>query len=345
MALLLAACNASVVASHASSGAISTSSPSASSLPTTTPPAATGRLVTPTAVVHLGTGVSSISVGPTGIWAVTEAGIVRIDPATNTVAASYPMLQTANGYGIAVTPTTLWVNDFDNDRIYRLDPATGRRLATIKAPPDPNFLVVANGALWVANHRSGSISEIDAATNTVVKTVTVGPTGYGGPLDIVPAGDSLWVGSGNSGTIVRVDPGAGKVTSTVMLPIPVGGNSIPFVVDPAHIWAFFDSDTADGIAVLDPTETKVESTIDVGGVPRGGVVNDGAVWVPVLAHTSGSVGEVLAIDPSTNAIVDRLSIADGIPDAILIAFGSAWIELGLQGSIERIPLAGLTVSR
>src|SRR5207237_4876502 len=109
---------------------------------------------------------------------------------------------------------------------------------------------------------------------------------------------------------VHVDTGAGKAIATVNLP---SANTRPLVVDPTHVWAAYSGDVDEGIAVLDAGGTKVATTIDVGGVagfPM--VVNDGAAWVPVLPHASGG-GIVVAIDPSTNAVVDRLSIADGTP--------------------------------
>ena len=74
------------------------------------------------------------------------------------------------------------------------------------------------------------------------------------------------------------------------------------------------------------------------------VVSGDAAWVPVLLHSAGKAGQVLAIDPSTNAVVDHLSVADGAPDDMVVAFGSVWLELGLQGVIERIPLHDLTVA-
>ena len=44
----------------------------------------------------------------------------------------------------------------------------------------------------------------------------------------------------------------------------------------------------------------------------------------------------LAVDHSTLSLTYR---------AIVVAFGSAWLELGLQGAIERLPIAALTVNR
>jgi YVTN family beta-propeller protein len=342
IALVVAACGGSQVQSPAASGSASTSSPTQSTVPASTAPGArVGRSVESQAVIKFGAKVGAMTVGPTGIWALTDAGIVRIDPATNKVAAMYPLPPTVDGFGIAVGAQALWVSDFDYDVVFRMDPATGKRIATIATPAGPGSMVVVDGAVWVANHHAGSLSRIDPATDKVVMTISVGPTGRGGPGFPASVDHGLWIGFGFQAMVVHVDTQSNTVIATVSLP---SGNTIPFIADPTHVWAFYKSDTAQGIAVLNASGTGVATTIDVGGAPGfSAVVSDGAVWVPVLP-ASGSAGAVVAIDPSTTAIVDRLSFAEGTPDAIVIAFGSAWVELALQGMIERIPLAALTVS-
>jgi YVTN family beta-propeller protein len=341
IALLVVACGGSQLASPIASGAIG--SAATTTVPTSaSAPVANGRLVEPEVVIHLGSTVQEMTLGPTGVWVVTDAGIDRIDPASSKVATSYPLSPTADGYGLAVDANALWVSDFDNSLVYRLDPVTGKRIATIATPAGPGFLGVIAGSVWVANHHAGSISRIDPATDKVATTISVGPGGYGGPSVIVPVDGNLWVGFGNLPIVARVDTRTAKVTATVDLP---DANTGPFVVDPQHVWAFYRGDAAEGIAMLDATGTEVASTLDLGGVPGSGAVfRDGVVWVPVLLHSAGTGGPLVAIDPATNAVADRISIADGAPSDVLLAFGSAWISLGLLGEIERFPAAILTVS-
>jgi YVTN family beta-propeller protein len=342
IALVVGACGSGQVQSPAANGSASTSSPQpATTHRSAAPSAAVGRTVAPQAVINFGTEVGAMTVGSTGIWALTNAGIVRIDATTNKVATSYPLPPTSDGYGLAVGVGALWVSDFDNNVVYRLDPATGKRIATIATPAGPLSVLVVDGAVWVANHHAGSVSRIDPATNEVVKTISVGPAGPGGPGFPAAVAHSLWVGFGFQSTVVHVDTQNNTVIATVNLP---SRNTLPYVVDPTHVWAFYNGESAQGIAVLNASGTGVTTTIDVGGAPGfSAVVSAAAVWVPVLP-TSGSVGTVVAIDPATNAIVDGISIAEGTPDNIAIGFGSAWVELNLQGMIERIPLAALTVS-
>ena len=111
------------------------------------------------------------------------------------------------------------------------------------------------------------------------------------------------------------------------------------------MWARYSGDTAEGLAVLNATADGVASTIDVGGVPGSRAwLHDGVAWLPVLPHTAGG-GLIVAIDLATNAIVDRLSIPDGTPSDMVDAFGSVWLLLDLQGTVERLPETDFTVSR
>ncbi len=168
----------------------------------------------------------------------------------------------------------------------------------------------------------------------------VNPSGNGGPDNIVPIQGSLWVGFGDYAKVVEIDPKSAKVTATVAVP---DTNTMPFEAAPGRIWVSYAGDIQ-GIAVLDPSLNGAPHLIDVGGVPGGGIFTGGAVWVSVLLHSSNPPGELVAIDPTTNAIVDRVTVADGAPDQVLEAFGSIWVELGLQGTIVRLAPAALTVS-
>jgi virginiamycin B lyase len=332
-----AACSGVAQASPSAGGVAATAVPATPSVTASAPAAV--RVVQPLASIKVGNLVGGMVVGPTGLWALTDTGIVRIDPATNKVVTSYPLTPSADGYGLAVSDNALWLTVFDSDLVYRMDPATGKRVATIASPPGPGPITVFNGEVWFGGHHAGNINRIDPKTNTIVATVPVNPPGRGGPGDIVPIQQGLWVGFGDYPEVVVVDPRSAKVNRSV--PIPDTGG-VPFEVGPGHVWVTNDS----GIAVLDPTLSMAPGgDIDLGGSPGyGAVVNDGAAWVPVELHSSSPPGELVAIDLATHAMVDRISLADGAPDQVLQAFGSDWVELGLQGTIDRLAPAALTVS-
>jgi len=338
--LAVAACSGGTQASPADGGATRTTVPSTQSATTATAkPSPPARLAQPVASIKVGNLATGMVMGPTGLWVMTDTGIVRIDPATNKVVTSYALTSSSDGYGLAVTDNALWLTVFDSDLVVRMDPATGRRVAAIDSPPGPGPIIVFDGEVWFGGHHAGNINRIDPNTNTIIASVQVNPAGRGGPGVIVPIQQGLWVGFGDYPEVVEVDPKSAKVTRTVAIPDTDG---VPFDAGQGRIWMTDDS----GIAALDPTLTSASSVnVDLGGVPgSGGVVSDGVVWVPVLFHASNPPGELMAIDPSTKAIVGNMSFADGAPDQVIHAFGSDWVEIGLQGTIERLATGALTVS-
>src|SRR3546814_6476848 len=59
------------------------------------------------------------------------------------------------------------------DRIQKIDPQTGRVLATIPAPGGggDSGLAWAEGTLWVGQHRGRKIHQIDPETGAVLRTI------------------------------------------------------------------------------------------------------------------------------------------------------------------------------
>ena len=83
---------------------------------------------------------------------------------------------------------SLWIPDGVDDAVLRIGQSTSAVQNTIRVGRQPIAAVFANGAVWVANGRDGTVSRIDPDTLDV-STTTVGGT----PTGIVAAGDSVWV--------------------------------------------------------------------------------------------------------------------------------------------------------
>src|SRR5262249_2559570 len=108
-------------------------------------------------------GMGGLAVTGSAVWAPGELG--RIAPAAN--AFSGPLTTPAPSAGDMTTGEgSVWASDYSYDLVRRYDQATGRLLAVIQLPAgsSPEGLTDANGAIWVANHHSGTISRIDPAT-------------------------------------------------------------------------------------------------------------------------------------------------------------------------------------
>lgn len=105
----------------------------------------------------------------------TPATLVRLDPRTRRIL----LRATVGGPGRDVDPPipaetinegfgSLWVTYGATGSVYRVDPATGKTIATIEVGHYPQALTFAAGRVWVADREDGAVREIDPVTNRVV---------------------------------------------------------------------------------------------------------------------------------------------------------------------------------
>ncbi len=85
---------------------------------------------------------------------------------------------------------SVWVAMFEDNKVWRIDPATGSPQEIIPVGRDPWSVAVGSGSVWVTNTCDGTVSRIDPDTNTVVETIE---TGYA-PRWLAAGGDFVWVG-------------------------------------------------------------------------------------------------------------------------------------------------------
>ena len=309
-------------------------------------PLPSARPVQPVAAIEVSGALSGLTSDGSSMWVWGDTGVVRIDPSTDAVAATFPLTADATGNSMAVGSGSVWVCAFDGNTVTRLDAKTGRHLATIAAGPNPAQIIYADGSVWVSEHRGGTVSRIDPATNKIIATILVGSAGPSGPTFLASGGGSIWVSIPNDETIVRIDPVTNTVTATIRVghvdALDAGGQ---LVADPMAGWAILQGDANTAVARIDATTNTITARLIFPGIAGWPLVSSGFVWVPNYVQDAEGARQLLAIDPATNTVVDALRIADGEPDAVKTAFGSVWVELGPQGEIERFPLSALTVQR
>jgi YVTN family beta-propeller protein len=134
------------------------------------------------------------------IWAAGAAGVIRVDPGSNTVIATIPV---SGGAGwTAASADAVWVTTPSG--VARIDPRTNAVVATIPilgAPAlgDPD---VVGGNVWVPQIQRNAIAVIDPATDTVTRTVKAGI----GPFVVTQIAGEAWVPSWKGHDIWRIKP-------------------------------------------------------------------------------------------------------------------------------------------
>jgi glutamine cyclotransferase len=108
------------------------------------------------------------------------------------------------------------------DRIQKIDPTTGRVLATIPAPGGggDSGLAWAEGTLWVGQYRDRKIHQVDPETGAILRTIesnrfVTGVTWVDGEL-----WHATW--EGDESDLRRVDPRTGEVLEQLEMPAGAG---------------------------------------------------------------------------------------------------------------------------
>ena len=108
------------------------------------------------------------------------------------------------------------------DRIQKIDTATGRVLATIPAPGGggDSGLAWAEGALWVGQYRDRKIYQVDPETGTILRTIESNRFVTG----VTWVDGQLWHGTweGDQSDLRRIDPQTGAVLESLEMPAGVG---------------------------------------------------------------------------------------------------------------------------
>lgn len=147
------------------------------------------------------------------VWAATGDSLIAFDPDSG---KPERFLDRACDAGTAFDGTYLY--QIAEERIDKIEPATGKVVATIPAPGhgSDSGLAWAEGSLWVGQYRDCKIHQIDPATGALIRTIesnryVTGVTWLDG---------QLWHGTseGEESDIRRIDPDSGEVLEQLEMP-------------------------------------------------------------------------------------------------------------------------------
>ena len=233
-------------------------------------------------------------------------------------------------------------------------------------------------SVFVPNHGDGTVSVIDAATNTVAATVPVGADPLGtaidpqggsayvtnqvaaGTVSIIDAASStvaatVAVGSGPSGIALKL-PGTklyvanrddktvsvlDVASARVVATIPVGKNPLGVAVNPAGTPAYVVNKGSDSVSVIDTNSDAVIATVDVGNDPTHVAVSPSGHRVYV---SNGSNSSVSVIDAGTNAVVATVAVGNSPEGVAFDPTGArAYVANNGPGTVSVIDAATDTV--
>ena len=173
--------------------------------------------------VSAGDGPDGLLVDGDSLWVANGADgtVSHLDARTGSPVGDVVPVD-SGGADVLLAQGSLWIANQSALNVTRVDPQSGRVLATIPVGDGPHSLAAAHGAIWTSNEYGGTVSRIDPAANTVTHTYSSG----GSPHGLAVVGKDLWLSS------------AAFTSATHR------GGTLTFVASDAHFLNYVDPATA-----------------------------------------------------------------------------------------------------
>jgi YVTN family beta-propeller protein len=275
-----------------------------------------------------------LAFGDGSLWVADSHGLVRIDPATNAVAAR--IAGPPGGDGVVFADGSAWYDSWEGGSVSRVDPQTNAIVATIPVGGGPEGMTVTPGSIWVASHYGWAVDRIDTTTNAVVAIPMHGPPPpCCGPQEIAATPTGIWVGVPSTSHVVRIDPRTNTVVAEISAGVSCGG----LAADSSAVWITNGGCGGRSIAKIDPATNAIAFSGVIGDmvVATDPVLAGGSVYFRVQAVTSG----VERVDPATDKVTGSLEIPN-LPsdDAGFLAYGAGALWVRSPGYVTRVQLSG-----
>jgi hypothetical protein len=218
-----------------------------------------------------------LALGGGAVWVSSvENGFVagalsRIDLATGRVTTALRVRDGIVG-DVAFAGGSAWalVGPTDSARLVRVDAATGRRVASLRAGRSPAWMAADESSVWVSDP-ARALLRVDPRTGrvrTVLRSSGVGPVTAG-------FGDA-WVEDRH--TLARVGGRTGRVIARV----PLAASVLSLAAGPHAVWALVHDRRRAALVRIDPRSNRITARQVLSGSPTAVAVAAGGVWVGAL---------------------------------------------------------------
>ena len=219
---------------------------------------------------------TGLAVGAGGVWVAhgMRGQVSRVDPQFDRITSTIDVATgRARTGSTAVGEGSVWAV-FGDSTFARIDPADARVAASSFAGAAPSAVVVASGAVWVANSGDSDVQRFNPRTfeQGAVRTI---PSADARPQSPSARGRSGWRTHRTTRSHESTPARARRRT------IGVGLGPTAVAVGSGAVWVANTTDRT--ISRIDPATNQVVGTIEIGDAPYGVAVDDGLVWVAVQA--------------------------------------------------------------
>jgi prepilin-type N-terminal cleavage/methylation domain-containing protein len=230
-------------------------------------------IATSTVVATVTVGVNPQSVACYGgnVWVggnYPDQDVTEINAATATVTNTFPV--TGSPSAIYADATGVWVTSGVGVGTVQLDATTGAVLntfATGDGGGNGSRAIVGNGTdVWVSNSNTGTITEINEATSTVVTTWST-PGAY---HDMALSGSDLWITDFFDHAVYEY------TTSGTLLKTISGGQPYSVAINGNDVWVANDSGAV--ATEIDATTGATLQTVSLPNQPMGIFADSSSIW-------------------------------------------------------------------
>nr|WP_237709243.1 YncE family protein [Sphingomonas elodea] len=213
---------------------------------------------------------------------------------------------------LAVDGDSVWATN--KGRVERWSRAG--KLAEVAMTHPCGAMAIAEGALWVADCKEGTLNRIDLKTAKLVAAIPTGIANPAGELNVVTGAGAIWVASDNAGKVARVDPADNRVVASIA--VDPGTHYLAFGL--GAVWAVSSGEQS--LQRIDPATNQVTARTRLGKQPGFLAVGEGAVWVQEQGD-----GTLARIDPATVQVSGRVQVGkDLLYGDIDTGAGAVWLR-------------------
>jgi len=181
---------------------------------------------------------------------------------------------------------------------------------------------------YITNAESNSVSVIDATTNKVTATISVGSSPMG--VAINPNGTKVYVGNAHSNDVSIID----TATNSVIATVPVGNSPQEVAVSPNGKKVYVANRYSNNVSVIDTTANTVVSTVNTGKYPEGVAVSPDGKKIYVTNYGDNTVS---IIDTATKVVITTVSVGRGPKEIAVTPDGTrVYVVNSDSGSISVI---------
>src|SRR5882757_5308044 len=139
------------------------------------------------------------------LFQIAEGRIQKIDPKTGRVLATIPAPDGGGNSGLAWAEGMLWVGQYEDRKIYQVDPQTGAILRAIETNRFVTGVTWVDGELWHGTWEddSSELRHVDSLTGEVLESVEMPSGTYVSGLES-DGGEQFFCGGGDSGKLRAV---------------------------------------------------------------------------------------------------------------------------------------------